>query len=125
MIESYPKKIYANAHAYHINSVSVNSDNMTFLSADDLRINVWNLENTNQSFNMPIFSNLKNVRLFQFFSKFLKKLLSVDIKPTNMEDLAEVITSAEFHPTHCNVFVYSSSRGTIRLCDMRDKALFS
>jgi len=99
MIESYPKKIYANAHAYHINSVSVNSDNMTFLSADDLRINVWNLENTNQSFNI------------------------VDIKPNNMEDLAEVITSAEFHPTHCNVFVYSSSRGTIRLCDMRDQAL--
>ncbi|XP_003381741.1 serine/threonine- protein phosphatase regulatory subunit B beta, partial [Trichinella spiralis] len=28
-----------------------------------------------------------------------------------------------FIPEHCNLFAYSSSRGTIRLCDMRDRAL--
>lgn len=47
----------------------------------------------------------------------------VDIKPTNMEELTEVITAAEFHPVECNLFVYSSSKGTIRLCDMRAAAL--
>ena len=47
----------------------------------------------------------------------------MDIKPVNMEELTEVITAAEFHPQHCNVFVYSSSKGTVRLCDMRDNAL--
>lgn len=47
----------------------------------------------------------------------------VDIKPVNMEELTEVITAAEFHPHQCNVFVYSSSKGTIRLCDMRSSAL--
>jgi serine/threonine-protein phosphatase 2A regulatory subunit B len=47
----------------------------------------------------------------------------VDIKPANMEELTEVITAAEFHPTECNVFVYSSSKGIIRLCDMRSQAL--
>ena len=47
----------------------------------------------------------------------------VDIKPANMEELTEVITAAEFHPTECNTFVYSSSKGTIRLCDMRQQAL--
>ncbi|XP_026679524.1 protein phosphatase PP2A 55 kDa regulatory subunit [Diaphorina citri] len=47
----------------------------------------------------------------------------VDIKPTNMEELNEVITAAEFHPIDCNLFVYSSSKGTIRLCDMRAAAL--
>lgn len=47
----------------------------------------------------------------------------VDIKPANMEELTEVITAAEFHPDHCNTFVYSSSKGTIRLCDMRASAL--
>ena len=47
----------------------------------------------------------------------------VDIKPPNMEDLTEVITGAEFHPRECNIFVYSSSRGIIRLCDMRQSAL--
>lgn len=47
----------------------------------------------------------------------------VDIKPANMEELTEVITAAEFHPNSCNTFVYSSSKGTIRLCDMRTSAL--
>lgn len=47
----------------------------------------------------------------------------VDIKPANMEELTEVITAAEFHPDQCNTFVYSSSKGTIRLCDMRASAL--
>ncbi|KAG4120622.1 hypothetical protein ERO13_D11G155700v2 [Gossypium hirsutum] len=58
-------------------------------------INLWNLEISNQSFNI------------------------VDVKPANMEDLTEVITSAEFHPTHCNMLAYSSSKGSIRLIDLR------
>ncbi|CAH1783866.1 unnamed protein product [Owenia fusiformis] len=99
MVEASPRRIFANAHTYHINSISVNSDQETYMSADDLRINLWHLEITDQSFNI------------------------VDIKPTNMEELTEVITAAEFHPTECNQFVYSSSKGTIRLCDMRSQAL--
>jgi hypothetical protein len=47
----------------------------------------------------------------------------VDIKPVNMEELTEVITAAEFHPLHCNLFMYSSSKGTIKLGDMRESAL--
>lgn len=39
------------------------SDGETFISADDLRINLWNLEISSQSFNI------------------------VDVKPPNMEDL--------------------------------------
>lgn len=39
-----PRRVYANAHAYHINSISTNSDAHTFLSADDLRINLWSFE---------------------------------------------------------------------------------
>ena len=37
--------------------------------------------------------------------------------------LVQVITSAEFHPRHCNIFAYSSSKGCIRLADMRNAAL--
>jgi serine/threonine-protein phosphatase 2A regulatory subunit B len=40
-----------------------------------------------------------------------------------MEELTEVITSAEFHPNQCNVFMYSSSKSNIKLADMRDSAL--
>lgn len=36
---------------------------------------------------------------------------------------SEVITSAEFHPFHCNLLAYSSSRGFIYLVDMRRSAL--
>lgn len=35
----------------------------------------------------------------------------------------QVITSAEFHPQHCHVFAYSSSKGCIRVADMRNAAL--
>eukprot|EP00245_Coleochaete_scutata_P004418 TRINITY_DN169_c0_g1_i1.p1 TRINITY_DN169_c0_g1~~TRINITY_DN169_c0_g1_i1.p1 ORF type:complete len:524 (-),score=86.16 TRINITY_DN169_c0_g1_i1:750-2321(-) len=93
------RRVFGNAHAYHINSISNNSDYETYISADDLRINLWNLEVSDQSFNI------------------------VDIKPVNMEDLTEVITCAEFHPTHCNTLAYSSSKGSIRLIDMRQSAL--
>lgn len=99
IIAASPKRIYSNAHAYHINSISINSDSETFMSCDDLRINLWNLNIPDQSFNI------------------------VDIKPTNMEELTEVITSAEFHPSDCNLFMYSSSKGAIKLCDMRSNAL--
>ncbi|KAK4489031.1 hypothetical protein RD792_004823 [Penstemon davidsonii] len=93
------RKVYAHAHEFNVNSISVNSDWETFLSGDNLRINLWNLEVNNQCFNI------------------------VDMKPTNMEDLIEVITSAEFHPFHCNLLAYSSSRGFLRLVDMRQSAL--
>lgn len=52
MVEASPRRVFANAHTYHINSISVNSDQETYLSADDLRINLWNLEITDQSFSI-------------------------------------------------------------------------
>lgn len=98
-IDAKVKRIYANAHAYHINSISVNCDDETYISADDLRVNLWSIAQNDQSFNI------------------------VDIKPPNMEELSEVITSAQFHPSQCNTFMYSSSKGAVRLCDMRAAAL--
>lgn len=44
------RRVFANAHAYHVNSVDPNSDGEHFISADDLRINMWNLEITDRSF---------------------------------------------------------------------------
>ena len=54
-VEAIPKRIFANAHTYHINSISLNSDQETFMSADDLRINLWHIEITNQSFSNFLF----------------------------------------------------------------------
>lgn len=55
MVEASPRRIFANAHTYHINSISVNSDHETYLSADDLRINLWHLEITDRSFSILFF----------------------------------------------------------------------
>jgi serine/threonine-protein phosphatase 2A regulatory subunit B len=53
-----PRKIYQNAHGYHINSISVNSDGETFISADDLRINLWNLDIPDQSFSTIVLTKI-------------------------------------------------------------------
>jgi serine/threonine-protein phosphatase 2A regulatory subunit B len=50
IIAAVPRKVYSNAHAYHIHSITVNSDQETYISADDLRVNLWNLNISDQSF---------------------------------------------------------------------------
>ena len=52
MVEASPRRVFANAHTYHINSISVNSDQETYMSADDLRVNLWHMEITDQSFSI-------------------------------------------------------------------------
>ena len=47
----------------------------------------------------------------------------VDLKPHSIEELTEVITCASFHPKHCNLFGYGTSKGSVRLGDMRASAL--
>lgn len=95
------KKTFSNSHSYNINSISLNSDQETFLSADDLRINLWNLNYEKECMNI------------------------LDIKPGNMEDLTEVITCACFHPLECNTFLYSSSKGALKLGDLRQSTTVS
>lgn len=70
-----------------------------FTPADDLRINLWSLDAAPQAFTV------------------------VDIKPGSMEDLTEVITRAAFHPRDGSLFAYSTSRGSLRLADLRASAL--
>ncbi|KAG8378845.1 hypothetical protein BUALT_Bualt07G0027100 [Buddleja alternifolia] len=67
------RRVYAHAHTFSINSISVNSDWETFLSGDDLRINLWNLEISNQCFNI------------------------IDMKPVLMEDLIAMKDIGFFH----------------------------
>ncbi|KAJ1279995.1 hypothetical protein BS78_04G198300 [Paspalum vaginatum] len=93
------RRVFGRAHQFNIHSISNNCDGETFVSADDLRINLWHLEVTTQCFNI------------------------VDTKPPDMEDLVEVITAAEFHPSSCSTLAYGSSRGLVRLVDLRRSAL--
>jgi len=93
LLRSYP-----HLHSYHINSLSVCSNGENFLSGDDLRINVWTLDSTNEAYNV------------------------VDLKPDNLDEISEVITSAKFHPINNNLFLYSTSRGVVKVGDLRKGA---
>lgn len=131
------------------------SDCETYISADDLRINLWNLEVSDQSFNIVDIkpTNMEDLtgilsRLFphHFHLNFISNhciMLSIHaVRIFNLKhceahtirfindrghwsglEKTEVITSAEFHPTQCNMLAYSSSKGSIRLIDMRQSAL--
>ena len=46
------RRAYANAHTYHINSIALSSDQESFVSADDLRINLWHLDRPDAAFNV-------------------------------------------------------------------------
>jgi len=98
--EATPRKEFTNAHNYHVNPLSVASDGEHFLSSDDLRVNIWNMETAQTTFSI------------------------VDIKPPNIDDLNEVITHAEFHPTIQEMFLISSSKGSTHVCDIRVNSSF-
>lgn len=90
---------YKGSHLFHINSISPNIDGLTFLSADDLKITLWQLENPKAFISM------------------------VDLRPQPMDDIQQVITTAIFHPQYTYQFLYATSRGIIRICDTRVSSL--
>jgi serine/threonine-protein phosphatase 2A regulatory subunit B len=94
------RRTFANCHAYHINSISLSSDYEMFLSADDLRLNLWHIDTD--------------------ATKSCYQL--IDLKPEDMNDLTEVITCAKYHPTHGSLLSYSSSKGYTYICDLRTNA---
>ena len=114
------RRSFSNAHAYLINSISTCADGETFLSADDLRINVWSLESTKSSFSEYA---VMSRAVGWFVNVCLCCADVVDMKPGSMEDLTEVISSAQYHPTHSHHFAFGSSVGLVRLADMRASAL--
>jgi len=95
VVNAKQRRDFSNGHTYHINSLSMCSDGETFISADELRINMWNLNRSDECFNI------------------------MDLKPPEADGYVEVITCAEWHPSHCNILIHSNSSGQIRMNDMR------
>jgi len=93
-----PRRVFNSAHAFHIHSIGLCSDIQTFMSADDLRVNIWSLNSPDNSWCI------------------------LDMKPENMEDLDETITCCCFHPTHCNVIAFTTGKGKCFLADLRQNA---
>lgn len=99
--EGVERKQFKHCHNYNINSLSTSPDGENFISADDLCINLWNFENTIVAFNV------------------------VNLKPKSIEDLSEIITHVEFHPKRSDMFLFSSSKNYMSLCDLRENSQFS
>ena len=92
------KQTYSNLHNYHINSVSLSSNRQHFLTADDLRVYLWTIENSSQAFNL------------------------VDLKPPTFDETYRVITACKYHTIFDYEFAYSSSQGHITRVDLRQSA---
>lgn len=95
------KRSFALAHDYDINSLSVCADGETFLTADDLRLNLWNAEIGGTAFN------------------------ALDLKPSSLDDLAEVVTTAAFHQTDSSLLAVATSGGSVGVHDLRSRARLS
>ncbi|KAK5581982.1 hypothetical protein RB653_003563 [Dictyostelium firmibasis] len=93
------KRSFEHEEIFNINSISLNSDSNTFLSSDELRVYIWDLNQNQECYNI------------------------IDLKPTSMQLLNEIIRVTKFHPNHCNLLMYGTSRGSLKLCDMRESAL--
>ncbi|GAM19774.1 hypothetical protein SAMD00019534_029490 [Acytostelium subglobosum LB1] len=93
------KKSYEHEEIFNLNSISLNSDGQTFLSSDEFRVYLWDLNIGQQCFNI------------------------IDLKPSNIQLLNEIIRVTEFHPLQCNSLIYGTSNGVVKLCDMRTSAL--
>lgn len=85
-------------------SLSLNSDGEIFLTADELRIYLWHLQAGGQEcFNV----------------------LDLAAELQSLQMLTEVMRAATFHPKQCNLLVYGTSTGAVRMCDLRASALCS
>ncbi len=89
-----PSRIFAHGFAYHINSIQPSSDGEHFIASDDFRINLQSVDVTDCMYNI------------------------VDIKP-NLEEYTEIITCSTYLANHSNIFLYSTSKGIIKVCDLR------
>lgn len=98
--EGKTKLVFKGAHEYHINSLNINADGENYLSADELKINIWSLGNNSTAYNV------------------------LDIKPKSIEELDEVVTHAEFSMLNPSMFLYTTSKGLLHICDFKDRSTF-
>ena len=89
------KGVYPQLHQHPISFLSVCSNGENFLSGDALKVNLWTLENKSSAFTVA------------------------HLKFDESDESPEVISSVKCHPKQDSLFIYSSTKGITRQCDMR------
>lgn len=83
-----------------IQQLSLSADCQTFMSIEDLQIFWWDLEASDTT----------------------KGACIVDLNPPSgdLNEVEELVTAANFHPTHGSLFLMSRSSGALNIGDLRD-----
>ena len=92
------RMVFQGAHECRVHSVSVRSSRDQFLSSDDLRVLLWDVNHPEAAFCIA------------------------DFQPPNIKDLREVVLSASFHKSHSSLLVFTTTSGLIRIGDLRVRA---
>lgn len=91
-------KTFKSSKEDRIHSISVSADSETFITSDDRRIDMWNVEAAEDSvFNL------------------------VEIEERSEE---EHIMSATFNKNSGSIFLYTTSTGKLNVCDLRERSGF-
>lgn len=94
------RSVYESDPNFSIHSVSLSPNCFQFLSSDEMRIALWDLEHNESA------------------------CIVVDSKPHAYDSMSEVITCARFHPNQSSVFLWGTTKGFIKIGDFRTKMLW-
>ena len=96
-VSSHCCAVFRGGHHYSIHSVSSCADGATFLSADDLRVLLFDIDHSDTACSV----------------------LELPAAATPAATVDELLTVARFHPRHAALFLHGSSSGTVRIADTR------
>lgn len=89
------KQEFYKLHKYAINSISLTKNDEFMLTSDDLKINLWSLNNPDKPYNI------------------------INRTPFDMDELSEVITCSSLSSKNDNLLLFATSKGMANITDMR------
>ena len=92
------RKVFASGHKCHVHSVSVSPSQQHFISADDLRINIWDVNHSVEAYCLA------------------------DYTPVRISALREVLVYAGFSHREAALVLFTSTAGVVRVGDLRARA---
>lgn len=96
-IKNTKKKLFLSNNSGEINSLSVNKENPNnFISSDEYKVYLWDINCSQSDLYTP-----------------------VDIDPNTDSTTAERITRSAYVDYNPHIFIYGTSNGNIRVCDLR------
>jgi len=58
-----------------------------------------------------------------YYIRLFGCMVALEVRRGSTVNCSQVITVADFHPQHCHTFAFATSKGAIRMADLRTSAL--